>query len=71
MHTTEFGIRIEADCKGKRDLGCTKHGVAIIRLTENSIFAVWGDRPPPRYFVGWNTANAFAIWVPFTDTSIR
>ncbi len=35
--------------KDKPDLGCPKHGVQIIRLSENSIFAVWGDRPPPRY----------------------
>jgi hypothetical protein len=37
--------------KDKPDLGCPKHGVQIIRLSENSIFdfAVLGDWPPPHY----------------------
>jgi hypothetical protein len=39
---------IRCTCTDERDLGCPKHGVQIVRLTENSVFdfAVWGDRPP-------------------------
>jgi hypothetical protein len=41
---------IRCTCTDKRDLGCPKHGVVIIRFSENSIFDFAADdRPPPRY----------------------